>query len=50
MHVISVAKVQLAAHWFYADDFDMQIETAGYLGFFDLSDQRTRRPREENEK
>jgi hypothetical protein len=32
-----VAKCQLSAHWFFVDDFEQEIETAGYLGMLDLS-------------
>jgi hypothetical protein len=34
---ISSLKAQLAAHWFLVDDFDIEIETVGYHGMFELA-------------
>jgi hypothetical protein len=33
---MSVAKLQLTAHWFYVDEFEAEIETAGFFDLFTL--------------
>jgi hypothetical protein len=37
LNAVCVAKVKLTAHLFFVDDFEREIETAGYLGMLDLS-------------
>jgi hypothetical protein len=36
---ICLTKVELTAHWFYVDDFELEIETGGYLGCIETASQ-----------
>jgi hypothetical protein len=37
MAAICVGKVMMLGHWFFVDEFDMEIGTSGCLGFFELA-------------